>query len=501
MHEKNRIISNYIRLLVTFISGFLIVRMLAEIGPSTLTVYLLLVAGTGFAFALKVVMQESVVPILGQTFNDKNRSRFNRIYWVTNILAAAAGLFARLVFGVLWLLRESFDFGSLGSSTFGMALFFGAIRTVGGSFATPPAHAVLISGKFIAFNFYLSLERLSDLVAVTIVLFMLGEFSEELQARTFFALSAFLYLVVQCGIARFAYRSDKDFAPKPAVLNSADVRWVAGIFGWNIVLVVAFLIYLRLSTISVNMVYGEGPTLILGLVFLLIGYQRQVAMGLVVGLDAVAARLMTESPRSTDVTKTNADIVLRSSYLQGVFGFASVILLWVYADKIFELWLGASLSQSAFDVNQAANLFRVMSIGILARSLSENWMKILGGLGKVDLYARWIAFGSAVYFMLLLIWFSSGASAEAVMLSMAWAYSILFFVVHVVAIPAELVRQTGISKLRLFGFTFPARHPTTDGLRTLTCRVTTTTILSAWIPQPVPRCMSTVPAALKMPVV
>ncbi len=447
--NRARILSNYVRLLTTFIAGLLTVRLLAEIGASSLSVYLIVIAGTGFAFFLKIVMQESIVPLLGLSYDGRENRDFQATYWVSFLFALAASAFAVIIFGIVWVLRYQFDIGDLPLATFGLALLSGAVRTVISSLATPPLQAVLITGRIVPYNIALSLERLSDLAAAVLVWWVLAAQPEAVQANTFFVVSAALYVFVQFGVWVYAKGIDQRFGFHPSAIERRDLGWSGQIFGWNLAIVVAFLLYLRFSTLIVNANYGEGPTLVLGLVFLMIGYQRQISMGLVVGLDAMVARLFGGSSNAKSKLAETQKVVLQSSHFQAVFSFGSVIVLWLLAEPIFRYWLGNSLDQSGWDVSTAADIFRIMSVGVLARSLSESWMKILNGRGLVGKYAPYLLAGGSIFACLLVFWTFTDVEQDQLLRQIAIAFTCLYVFVHVGIVPEMLCRKTNTTRLAL----------------------------------------------------
>ncbi len=456
MSNRARLVSNYLRLVVTFASGLAIVRMLAEIGTSTLNIYLVVIAGTGFAFFMKVVMQESVIPMLGLSYDSQEGRNFAKTYWISFIFALVASLFAIIIFLALWVLRDLFDTGTLPESVFGIALATSAVRTVFSSLAAPPLHAVLIKGHVVRYNVALSLERLVEVIAVAGVLFLMPGWGETNQALAFFIGSSGLFVVLQVGIMIAAARSDEHLRVRRVSDAWEDTGWIRRIFGWNIAIVVAFLLYLRFSTLSINATFGEGPTVILGLVFLVIGYQRQISMGLVIGLDAMIARI---AGARTDEAKKHAAMdrtILQSSYVQSVFSFASVAALWVLAGPLFSFWLGDSLDDGGWDLDTAVLLFRIMSAGVLARSLSENWMKVLNGKGLVGTYAPWLLVGGIIYASLMLFWLGHSDDVELVLQWLATYFALLYSIVHLLIIPEILCRSVRMSRRRLLRATlFP----------------------------------------------
>jgi|GEM_PF-5822426 len=447
--ERVRVLSNYIRLIVTFGAGLLIVRLMAEIGASALVLYLLILAGTGFAQAFKIIVQESVIPVLGLSYDGKSGRPFEGIYWFSMVLSLAAGGLALLIYGIIWLFGDYLDFGDLSGTAFAIALASAAVRTGVSSAATPPLNAILISGRVVAYNVILASERLADLVAVLFVLWVLSASDMATQIIWFFVLSAALYSALQLICYLYATRIDARFKLTPAPLSVQDRSWVGKVFGWNTAVVIAFILYLRFSTFLINGTYGQGPTLVLGLVFLLIGYQRQISMGLVIGLDAAVSRLVGGA--LPDGKERARALLMRSTYIQAVFSFVSLAVLFLFVEPIFELWFGDSLEGGDWDVGQAATLFRIMAIGVLARSLSEAWMKFLGGQGLVGKYAGiLLAAATANAVIITLIATMSGWDAYDVMISIAIVFSIFYVLVHMGAIPVQLARSLEIRPASLY---------------------------------------------------
>lgn len=449
-----RIISNYVRLITTFAVGLVVIRLLAEVGASTLNVYMLLLSGTGFAYFFMVVMQESVIPLLGLSYDNKTDRSFAHLYWISLLLAVIASVISVAIFSLIWAVSDKFDTGALPKSVLGIALVGGALRTVATSIAAPPLNAVLLSGGIVFYNAVQAAERVIDLIAVVIVLVFLSTANEIFRAEVFFLLSSVFYVLIQIGVFLYARRVDGRFGVRPMPVQRADLKWVSTIFGWNLALVVAFLLYLRLSTFVININYGEGATLILGIVFLLIGYQRQISMGLVIGLDAVIARIygaasmaLIQGPAKAAPVVTA--LILRTTYVQGLFSFASIAVLWLLADPIFRYWLGNSLNGNGWSVDQAVLLFRVMSVGSLARSISESWMKLLNGRGLVARFAPWVLAGGVIYAGLLIYWGKTGVPADTVLVRLVVSYSVLLVLVHLGCVSIALARAQAIGLAEL----------------------------------------------------
>ena len=440
-----RIASNYLRLAVTFAVGLIVIRLMAEIGQSALMLYLLLIAGTGFAQLLKIVMQESVIPAMGLTFDGRSDRSFGEVYWAAIVTSLSAGVFGFVFFGLIWLCRGYFDFGALGDMAVTVAIGACAARTFTSSAATPFLHALLIDHRVVSYNVVLVLERLTELVAAIVAILLPPEYDLSQRVVIFYALSTCLYVALQAGVWIFAGRCDPRFRARRAPLRRADMRWIGGFLGWNVALVIGFALYARLSTLAVNAGLGEGATLTLGLVLALIGYQRQVAMGLVIGLDAAISRHYGRGE-----AKDARTLVLRSTYVQAVFAAFSVAALWIFIEPILRLWLGRSLDGSAWDIGQTILLFKIMSVGIVARSVSEAWMKFLSGKGEIRAYAPAVL-GGGIVFAAVTIFAVTGFEAEQALIIIAATYAVMTALIHVGVIAIATARRLELTTARLLG--------------------------------------------------
>ena len=443
-----RIVSNYIRLATTFAIGVVIIRLMAEIGQSALVLYLLLVAGTGLAQLFKIVLRESVIPVLGLTFDGKSGRSFDQVYRAAVVSSFFAGLFCLLCFAVIWAVSGNLDLGGLGALTVAVAIGSCGAQTFASAVATPFLNAVLIDHRIVSYNVFLILERLTELVAAVVALLLPPEYGLEERVIVFYALSGGLFLLLQVGIFVYATRCDARFRVSRGRLVRSDIRWIAGFLGWNLAVVAGFALYTRLTMFTVNWGLGEGATLGLGLVLALIGYQRQIAMGLVIGLDAAISR---HYGKDTAGGRRDAEaLTIRSTYIQAVFAAFSIALLWVFIEPILRLWLGHSLAASDWDVGQSVLLFKVMSIGIAARSISEGWMKFLSGKGEVRSFAPFILGGGAVFAVFVLVVVSRGTAWD-VLLMIAIAYSAFHVIVHAGLIAFRTAGALGVRARTLFG--------------------------------------------------
>jgi O-antigen/teichoic acid export membrane protein len=130
----------------------------------------------------------------------------------------------------------------------------------------------------------------------------------------------------------------------------------------------------------------------------------------------------------------------RSTNLQAIIIFPTMVVLCLFAESLVGLWLGDRLTSPKETVPIIGSFIRILTIGMAARCLSEGWMWIMAGVGKVKLYARHVLAGGIVNPLLALIaiWL---APPELKLIAPAWVYSGLLLLVHLVAIPLVVSRE------------------------------------------------------------
>lgn len=444
--EKARLASNYVRLFLTFVMGVIIVRFLAAIGSSALSIYLLVAAGNGFAMVMRTTLRESVIPVMGQTYDGNHEANFARSFSLILRLSIMASIFAFSVFSIFWLMSRFFQTGDLAATTVFVAFVASGFKTALSALATPYVNVVLVSGRIVGFNAYSVAERATELLALILIFWLLPDASENTQTLLFFAGALFLVFLLQIFIFHFARKIEPRITESVAPASGKTRNWIYKLVGWNLLVVAAFLLYFRFSILFLNIRFGEAATILLGLVFLLIGYQRQIAVGLVIGMDAVISRQFGR--KNTSSVNETKQFVLRTTYVQAAVSCLSITFLCIFVRPIFELWIGNTLDSETWDINRAVFLFRIIAVGFFARSVSENWMKFLNGKGSVKLYAVPLFIFATVYAVSLMI----GAvllDFDRLLAFLAIGFSFLHVVVHLGFIPYFTARELQVSILKI----------------------------------------------------
>lgn len=436
-----RIASNYTRLALTFAISIASVRIMAEIGSDAVLIYLLLISATGIAALLKFAMQNALVPALGLTLDGRGPHGFSDVYWTSFALGGAAGLVSLALFWAFWGLSGNLNLGQLSQQTIGVALLGTAVQACAAAIGIVFLDLILVDRRIVTYNLLLVLERARILIAALIVLALPQSYGIDAKVQLFYGLITAAALALQ-GITYFlAVRGKPQFALSRRPLKGPTLRWVAGFIGWSAVTVLAFSLFTRWPPLIVNWALGETLTLTLAIVLTLIGYQRQISMGLVIGLDAMIARLIGGDTAAHSATA--ATLVLRSTYILSVFAAFSVVLIGLFVQPILQLWFGDTLADTGWSPAHSASVFRIMSLGIAASIISEGWMKYLAGRGEMRVYAPPIFVAGLVNTcgILVIVWLLEPMQA---LRASAALFTLCFVAVHFGVVARKVAARLGV---------------------------------------------------------
>ncbi|WP_298436733.1 hypothetical protein [uncultured Jannaschia sp.] len=440
--ERARILSNYGRLAVTFASGLLIIRLLGGIDADMLAAYLLIVAITGFAQIGKIVLQESAVPILGASWAGPPTRAADAVATVRRA-AVLAALIGGLGFAAFTMFAGP-GLGEIASGPLRIAMACAAIQLVASSLATPALYGLLVSGRVIAFNLALTAERLAELGAILLVVWLVTDPDPNTGLVAFYVVATIIYCAVQALVVLAGRKTSPQHQESSSVGSGhPDLALLRNLVGYNLLIVVGFLLHLRLGTLAATFAYGPAGTLALGMAFLMMAYTRQATMGLVIGLDASISRMRHAAEASR--------LLRQSTYLQAVFAAFPLVGLWLLAEPLLQIWLGPALLGGDVRVELIAWAVRLLIVGAYARAVSEPWMKLLNGRGAVGDYAPALFFGALLNAGVLgavLFWQPSLGMAIAMITS---AFSAIHLVVHLWVLPRAVARRLGGTAGRLWG--------------------------------------------------
>lgn len=379
-----RVISNYMRLILTFVIGIVIVRIMAEIGSDAALIYLLLISSTGIAAMFKFALQNALVPALGLSIDGSGEHDFARVFWTSFVMGLGSGLVSGILFWIFWMVSDQLDFGDLSQRTVSIALASTAVQALSTSVGVVFLNLILVERRIITYNMLLILERVAILLPALLIFALDANTTIDRKVHLFYILAGVTTVLLQVLTYVLSNSKRPELRLRRTPLSWKTTRWIGVLIGWNAVVVIAFALFTRWPPLVVNWSMGETMTLTISIVLLLIGYQRQLSMGLVVGLDAMVARLIAGGGEQNTDARV---LIIRSTYILTIFAAFSVAAISLFVEDILVVWFSDSLDDSGWTPQRSADLFRIMSFGIAASVLSEGWMKFLSGRGEVVAYA------------------------------------------------------------------------------------------------------------------
>ena len=437
-----RILSNYVRLLSSFALGLILVRLLLGIGEQAYGLIALLGAGTGIASAIKEVVRASMVPELGAAYHSDCPDRFRQTYNAALMGSPVAALitvvgFTLLAVSIRWVQVPE-------ELVWAARVFVGAkaIQTFVAVCLAPTFNMYMVTERMVAYNVWIVVERLAEVSAAAVVVVLLQDWPIDRQIATYASISAGLAIASLLLSSTSLMRKESELRPRLGSATISAAHALLRSFGWNAAVVLAMNLYTRVDMFIMNAMFGLMGNLVFGIASQLTFYVRQLTMGVVAGVDAVAARLASD-----DNDFAVQRLVRQSTRLQAIIVFPATFGLMLLAKPLIVLWIGARISDPATTA-LIVTMVRILMVGIAARSLSEGWMRILAGAGHVRLYAPTVlvaAVANPICACVLIYLFYAGYEWYAP----AVVFSCLLFLVHLVYIPFVVARryEIGVGKV------------------------------------------------------
>ncbi|MEL7496252.1 MAG: hypothetical protein AAFN77_01490 [Planctomycetota bacterium] len=438
-----RIASNYIRLATTLVIGLLVVRLLLRFGDDAYALVALLGTGTGMALMLKQVVRTSTVPILGEAFHSDRKGWFEQVFNSALLCSLLAGLLTLLFFVIFALCLPLLNFPDEFYTAALVFVIASGVHSFVNVSISPFTNFYIVSERMIAYNILLFLERFGDIVAVIATLLVLGVDDPSSAIITYGLTTASLYIVFNLGAAFLITRADPRLVPNRSMVSREAISAFLKSVGWNGCVIFAINLYARVDMVIMNLFFGLFGNMVFGLANQAVGYLRQLIFGLVSGMDAVAARMT-----KLDGNAAVLELMNRSTKLQSLIVFPAMVVLLVFGETLIELWLSGRLKDPEKTIPAIFWLMRILLFGVAARCLSEGWMSVMNGAGKVREYAIAVLVGGLLNPVLSVI--AIKVFPETVQFAaVAIVFTTLMTIVHLVAIPWTVARSFRSSMLSI----------------------------------------------------
>ncbi len=430
-----RVASNYLRLLTTFVIGLVVVRLQLRLGEDAFAFITLMLSNIGIALLLKEVVRAGVIPALGAAYNDEGHDNFRTVFNSALVVSFVIGVAT----AVLFLSSTVFiPYLNIPEELHGAARYFVAFSALG-AFTTivlsPVFHLYVVAERMVAYNLWLMLDRAGDLLAVVITLCIAWNGSVSKPIVGYVTLATISEVLVSLVSAYFALRATPRAQVALRTSSRKSIIEFTRSAAWIVVTTIAMNLYTRVDTLLMNLYFGLFGTLVFGLASQATYYIRQLVMGVVSGVDAVSARVAKRESHANML-----QLIRNSTSLQAVVIFPMMFSLMLFAEELVTLWVGGRLKDPNATIPTIATMIRILTVGVASRSLSEGWMSILNGAGKVDRYARFIIIGGVLNASVALValWFLNSAALFYVP---AWICSVVLFAIHLIVIPVVVARE------------------------------------------------------------
>ncbi len=458
-NEKWRILSNYLRLFAGLVIGLTVTRLLIGISETIYGIYITITVGFGISVIITELLRMGLVPVLGVEVQDGrvvNRGKFREVLSAALAISAGfalAGALIMLLLG-LWFLPQADDPEIAYAAKVFLGLRIATMLVVVG--LTPFTSVLLVTGRQPRYNFFLFLERLSELVAVVLSLWVFtglpsGEADKLVQIGTGTSVFVILtYTVCAWGVLRLG----RDFRPKWGWPEYNTLRQIMGRIGWSSLQTLSMNLYVRFDILLVAAVFGPAGALAFGVATRLMGFIRQATVGLVNGLDSIFANLAGIEKRrgqhSGDKPAIHARLVEMSTSLQAALVFQGIVFILLLRNDLVTLWIGDVLdpAQAAGKVAQISDLSALMVLGIGLRSLNLGWMSAMTGKGLAHRFTPWLVPAAIANPVILVGWYLMAPESFSV-ISVGWVFVGMQVITHVILLPPIAARVLQIPLHRL----------------------------------------------------
>lgn len=449
--QVSRIVSNYGRMLVTFFMGIWLVRVLLEMGQEVYAVVALLGAAMGIAGIMKEMVRGTMVPAIGLALHREEGAAFQETYSAAWILSFVAALVSVAIISSFYLFFDYLEIPDSIRSSAALYLFTRIPSTFAAILLAPATNLMPVTGRMVANNMWQALERVGDVMAAVIVAAYWYADSPADQLARYAMYSVLPLLAVEIGWAAHGVLGDRKYYSGLRKPSAGVMKAIVSNIGWNSFYVISMNLYLRLDTILTNLFFGVSGTLVFSLAGQLLSYMRLLTIGLVQGLDAVVARMVSAEGEQVRARR----LLANTDRMQALITFSSAAYLAINVVPLLHLWVGDKFHGDEHMLDRTALTAMVMLPGIISRSISEGWMRFLSGSGEVRKYGLKL-FAGAILNPFLVILLVHVLPGDIAYLAAAVAFSLLLFVVHMLVLPGVIAKHIGTTKREIVRpFLFP----------------------------------------------
>jgi len=427
-----RIASNYVRMLLTFLIGIVIIRDLTHMEEGLYSTYVLVVVGLGFGVMMREVIRAAIVPFIGHSLSLSGEVNG---YGKSIFIASVASIVYFAIVLLIVFFRDVFDVNPLYIDTFSVFVLLRGVAHILLLLQTPALNMLAVSEKMGLYNTLVFFERVGELVAVELIYYSVfsDNYADALVINGVTVLLWNFVLVVL--VATMLKVHGRSLMFKLNMLDKNDWKFLRKQVAGNIFLVINMAFYFRFSIVLVNVLFGELASAIYGISTQIIGYLRQAVMGLVTGIDSYFSKNI-KNKRNTQVNEQ----LFVVGEINSVLVIFAAMCMYVALPYIVSGVVSGELSDY---IEQIVFLGNVFLVGVVARSLSEHWMSYMSGIGKVKDYSILIFFVSTTTpVVIVFLWFYDIVNP---LQYLAYHFVLAMIVSHMLVIPLVIRKCEGVS--------------------------------------------------------
>ena len=435
-----RIATNYGRLIATMAMGIATVPLQIKwLGMEGFGLIGLIGSTIGIGGMLQDMMRSSMVRELGDAWHRRSDGKFQDCYAASFHVCSYVTVLTAVVFTSIIFILPFFDIPEEWVSSAQWITACSGLSTCLIVFLAPTINMLIVREYFFWHNFWTIARRSAFLIATIIPFLLLNvtDIPKGLKMFGFIVLIVNIVSTIALLIGFVAF--DPRMLPTFKGSTREAMKKVAGTFGWNSGVVGAMNLHERVANFIMNYYFGLWGNAVFSLSLRLVSYIRMASLGLTFGLDSVSARLS-----STEDHSTLQSMFKHSTRMLGFVAFPAMVIVFVFAEPLLRMWVGRSIVNPTDVLPATELLVRIMVIGLACRAVSDGWMKLFYGAGHIRKYAPYVFAGglfNPILSILLILVLPKSVSFTGA----AIAYSVVFFVVHMIIMPQVTANDVGLT--------------------------------------------------------
>jgi O-antigen/teichoic acid export membrane protein len=442
-----RIAANYARLLSTLVLGLLVVPiLLGGLGVDGFGIISLLGSTVGLAAFFRELTHRSMVRELGSAYHDSAPLAFDKAFNSACILAAGVSAITVCAFLVLLTIFPYLKIPDhLRDSAFWFLIAQGctAAYTV---LISPVYNMYVVKERFIAFNIAYTLQRSSNIISISTLIFLVGINDPAKLLLLHGILWSCLDITFQTAAALLIIASDHRLIPRRSLMSREGLRPIAGTFGWNTGVYASFSLHERVPPLILNLAFGLAANAVWGVAFRFVSYVRMATFGMQFGADMVSARLSASNDEAA--RRAVRDLLFVQTRLNALAALPVGLLMLVLTEPMLGLWVGKRLEEHGDVFAQAVLTTRILAIAVITRAISEAWMTVLYGAGHVRRYAPIVMLGGILNPITALILITVLPTPQS-LYGPAIAFTGILSLVNMIALPIIAARVFHVGAWRV----------------------------------------------------